>query len=97
MAEYRTCEQYVLSLLEENENEVVRLQEVIRDLNRKIGELNERYEEAHKFSKELSEIIKSIAVVNKYEDREWSISFKPLYENSEGSGYSLITDIISKG
>jgi len=95
--EIKTCEQYVLNLLEENQDEIARLREVIRNLNYKIGELNERYEEAHGFSKELCEIIKSIAIVNKYEDREWSISFKPLYENSEGSGYSLIADIISKG
>ena len=43
--EFKTCEEYVLSLLEENLNELTHREEVIRSLNRKLGEITEKYDE----------------------------------------------------
>lgn len=41
--EFKTCEEYVLSLLEENLNELTHQEEVIRSLNKKLGEVEEKY------------------------------------------------------
>ena len=41
---FKTCEEYVLSLLEENLNELTRQEEVVRSLNRKLGEIEEKYD-----------------------------------------------------
>lgn len=94
--EIKTCEQYVLNLLEENQNEIARLQEVIRNLNRKIGEENERYDNLKKEALEVFHVIRSIATVHPSENNEWSISFDTIYENSEGSAFEMIARILTE-
>lgn len=84
--EFKTCESYVLSLLEENQNEVARLQRVIRQLNVKIGDLTEELDT-------LKDIIKSSAKVNYFDDQESSITFNPIYESSN-SEFSDLLEIL---
>lgn len=87
MPEFRTCEEYVLNLLEENQNEVARLEEVIRKLNLKLGEL---YEELDS----LKSIIESTATVNYFDDQESSITFSPIYEYANNSEFSELVELV---
>ncbi len=87
MPEFHTCEEYVLSLLEENQNEVARLEEVIRKLNLKLGEL---YEELDS----LKSIIESTATVNYFDDQESSITVSPIYEYANNSEFSELVELV---
>jgi len=44
MAEFRNCEEYVLNLLNESQNEVAHQEEVIRELNQRLGEIMESFQ-----------------------------------------------------
>lgn len=97
MPEIKTCEQYVLNLLEENQNEIARLKDIIKRLNEKIEEKNERYNILRNEALEVFNVIKSIATVHPSADSEWSISFDTIYENSEDSTFEMISRVLTEG
>ena len=89
MAEIHTCEEYVLNLLEDTQNEIARLQEVIAGLNYKIGEKDEELENFYK----LKDLIRRISKRYHYEDSYDSISISSLYEHLD-SDYDILLELI---
>ena len=86
MPEIRTCEQYVLNLLEENQNEVARLQNVVIDLNHKIGHLNEKFDR-------LKEILIAATKYYNYSYAQSSLSFR-LDEGYDKELYDSLIELI---
>lgn len=85
--EIKTCEQYVLSLLEESQDEIARQEEVIRNLNYKLGELSDDYHE-------LKEVIYSLAKLYIFNDKFSSISFDSVYENFDEDKFNKLQKLL---
>lgn len=93
--EIKTCEQYVLSLLEENQNEVARLQQVVADKELAHQEALARLNDVMKSFQELKDLILKRSVLKRYSiDNDPYISFDNIWQSYNADDFNLITTII---
>ena len=87
--EFKTCEQYVLSELEDTKNSLDLVEDAYRGALKQYLEVKGKYEE-------LCQIIRDIATVNTYSDNHCYISFSSLWEGWDDDRFSRMVELVDQ-